>query len=238
MGRLFAELDNQPTPLGDISLRRRLIPALSDEPIFEVKLGEEFLMSSLFVEAELALADLGLAALEGDPLVVAVGGLGLGYTARAALADQRVGELLVIEALAPVIDWHRRELVPVGAELSRDARCRFVQASFFDLAVSGRLDPEQPGRLFDAILLDIDHSPNDHLNDTNAGFYTPDSLRQMASQLRPGGVFALWSNDPPEQSFTALLQGVFARAEAHAVTFFNPLQNREAVNTVYVAIAA
>jgi len=77
MGLLFEQIDSQPSSLGEITLRRRRIPALGDRDIYEVKLGEEFLMSSMFVDAEVALADLGLNAVEGEQLKVVVGGLGL-----------------------------------------------------------------------------------------------------------------------------------------------------------------
>lgn len=238
MGLLFEEIDSQPSELGVISLRRRRIPALGPQDIYEVKLGEEFLMSSMFVDAEVALADLGLAAVTGESLDVVVGGLGLGHTAEAALRCDRVGELLVVEMLEPVIRWHQQEKVPLGSVLSNDARCRYVHGSFFDLAVAsddGGFDPQTPGRLFDAILLDIDHSPRALLNDANASFYNTDSLGRMAEQLRPGGVFALWSNDPPDEDFMATLNGVFTDAAAHVVSFFNPFQNTESSNTVYVA---
>src|SRR3954466_3518413 len=83
----FAELDWAPTRIGEISLRRRLEPTTNTE-VYEVKLGDEYLMSSMFTVAEEDLARLTLAALPpGASLDVAVGGLGLGYTARAALDD-------------------------------------------------------------------------------------------------------------------------------------------------------
>ena len=81
----FAELDFRQTPLGELTLRRRRVAALDGLEVFEVKLGDAFLMSSLFHEVEVALADLGLAALDPGPSDVVVGGLGLGYTAVAAL---------------------------------------------------------------------------------------------------------------------------------------------------------
>jgi len=114
MGRLFEQIDSQPSVIGEITLRRRKIPALGDRDIFEVKLGEEFLMSSMFVDAEIALSDIGLEATEGDNLSVVVGGLGLGYTAVAALKHLRVAELLVVEYLEPVIGWHQREFCAPG----------------------------------------------------------------------------------------------------------------------------
>lgn len=238
MGLLFEQIDSQPSSLGEITLRRRRIPALGNRDIYEVKLGEEFLMSSMFVEAEVALADLGLAAVEGDDLSVVVGGLGLGYTAEAALRSDRVGELLVVEALDTVIGWHQQEKVPLGQTLNADPRCRYVHGSFFDLAVNegSGFDPHQPGRLFDAILLDIDHSPRALLNDSNASFYTTESLQRMARQLRAGGVFALWSNDPPDEDFMVTLNELFTDTASHIVAFYNPLQNCESTNTVYVGV--
>lgn len=239
MGRLFEEIDSQQSPIGEISLRRRRIPALGKQDIYEVKLGDEFLMSSMFVAAEEALADLGLARLLCDsPLDIVVGGLGLGYTAVAALKDPRVGEMLVVDYLEPVIRWHQDEKVPLGRTLNADARCRYVQGSFFDLALDPDrgFDPAQPGRRFDAILLDIDHSPSDYLNDANASFYTTEKLALMAQQLKPGGVFALWSNELPDEDFTRVLDSVFTQVQADVVRFFNPLQNNEATNSVYTAL--
>lgn len=238
MAKLFEEIDTQASPIGEISLRRRCIPALGDKIIYEVKLGDEFLMSSMFVEAEIALATLGLAAVTGENLAVVVGGLGLGYTAEAALKDSRLGELLVIDFLEPVIQWHKEEKVPLGKVLNADPRCRYIHGSFFTLATQkdSGFDPAQPGRKFDAILLDIDHSPTAFLHASNANFYTTENLQLMASQLHTGGAFAIWSQDPPDEHFIALLETVFVNVKSHVVSFYNPLQNREASNTVYVGI--
>ncbi len=236
MGLMFEEIDSQPSALGEITLRRRRIPALGDRDIFEVKLGDEFLMSSMFVDAEVALADLGIERADGEALDVVVGGLGLGYTAEAALRYDRVSEMLVVDALDTVIHWHQQEKVPLGQVLNADPRCRYVLGSFFDLAISdGGFDAESPGRLFDAILLDIDHSPRALLNESNASFYTTESLGKMARFLRSGGVFAMWSNDPPDQPFMDTLRELFVEVEARVVSFYNPFQNRESSNTVFLA---
>ncbi|MGO2513899.1 spermidine synthase [Marinomonas polaris] len=178
MSSLFKEIDNQASPLGEISLRRRRIPAFGDRDIYEVKLGEEFLMSSMLVDAEEALSTLGLAQVQGENLSVVVGGLGLGYTAVAALKDERIAELLVVDALETFISWHQKELVPLGKILNADKRNRYVLGSFFDLATdpSTGFDPSHAGKKFDAILLDIDHSPAEFLNPSNAGFYTTANL--------------------------------------------------------------
>jgi spermidine synthase len=230
----FEELDYRPTPIGALSLRRRTELSLGVE-VYEVKLGEEFLMSSLFTEGEVALATLGLAALEVAQFDVVVGGLGLGHTARAALDFPGVRSVVVIDALTEVIDWHRRGLVPLGAQLTADPRCRFVHGDFFALANSLDLDPGQPGKRFHAILTDIDHSPRHLLHPSHAGLYRRDGLQRIATHLHPGGVFALWSNDPPDDAFMHTLAAAFADCTAHVVKFHNPLQKRDAANTVYVA---
>ncbi|MGH3661584.1 MAG: spermidine synthase [Micromonosporaceae bacterium] len=240
MSRRFEELDWHRTPLGEISLRRRLDPTLKVD-VYEVKLDDEFLMSSLFTVAEIELARLGLAPLTGDAatpadLDVAVGGLGLGYTARAALEQPRVRSLVVVEALDAVIEWHRRGLLPETATVTSDPRTRFVHGDFFALAASDAgLDHEQPHRRFHAILVDIDHSPRQLLHPSHAAFYQTDGLRELTHHLHPGGAFALWSNDPPDDAFTATLTEIFHTAAAHVVSFTNPLQGRDAANTVYVA---
>jgi spermidine synthase len=242
--RRFEELDYQKTPLGDLILRRRILPSLDDIEVYEIILGEAFLMTSLFTEVEEALSRLGLAAAKaafpGESLDVVVGGLGLGYTARAALEFPEVGALIVVDFLAAVIDWHQRGLVPLGPGLTADARCRMVQGDFFQLALArgdeSGFDPLAAGRRYHAVLLDIDHSPSKLLHEGNCAFYAPEGLRRLAHHLHPGGVFALWSDDPPDAEFIASLSAAFATCEAHVVRFHNPHQEREAASTVYVAV--
>ncbi len=237
MSMQFEELDFRPTPLGDLSLRRRRVPSLGDLDVFEIKLGEAFLMSSLFTRVEEALAEIGLAGLESHELDVVVGGLGLGCTAHAALQNPAVRSLLVVDALDAVIDWHRRGLLPLGPKLTSDPRCRFVNGDFFALADNPEegFDSAQPGRRFDAVLLDIDHSPDHLLHARHGSFYELEGLRRLAAQLKPGGVFALWSDDPPDATFLEKLAAVFAASASRIVTFDNPLQDRESASTVYVA---
>jgi spermidine synthase len=239
MSKNFEELDFQKTPLGDLILRRRRLLSLGGIEIYEVKLGVEFLMSSLFHEVEEALAHLGLAELKGESWDVVVGGLGLGYTAVAALEHREVASLLIVDALLPVIEWHQQGLVPLGRKITADPRTRMVHADFFALAQSADgFDPEQPGQKFHAVLLDIDHSPRNLLDPGNAVFYEAEGLRALAAHLRPGGVFALWSDDPPEEEFLDLLGAAFATVRAHVVTFPNPLTESESASTVYVATSA
>jgi spermidine synthase len=231
MSLRFEELDFQPTPMGDLTLRRRVEPTLGVD-VFEVKLGEEFLMSSLFTVAEEQLATFGLAAVEATTdLDVLVGGLGLGYTAIAALTDGRISSLTVIDTLPAVIDWHRRGLLPVSATLTDDPRTTLVHGDFFALM---RHEPEASA-LYDAILLDIDHSPRHHLDPSHAELYTIDGMRALARHLKPDGVFALWSDDPPDDDFVSLASVVFGAVAAHIVEFDNPLTSGISSNTVYIA---
>lgn len=230
----FEELAWSETPAGPISLRRRVEPA-SGVDVYEVKLGDEFLMSSLFTAAEVELARLGLAASRVTDLDVVVGGLGLGYTARATLEDRRVRSLVVVEAVGAVIDWHERELVPAAAALTSDPRARLVRGDFFEMVDEDGFDPRSPGRRFHVVLVDIDHSPRNVLRAGHAGFYTPAGLRRLTRHLYDGGVFALWSDDPPDVGFSSALGEVFADVEAHVVTFPNPYTGAESANTVYVA---
>jgi spermidine synthase len=234
----FEELDWRQTSIGEVSLRRRREPTL-DVDVYEVKLDDEYLMSSLFTVAEEELARLTLAALPGTHLDVVVGGLGLGYTARAALADERVKALTVVDALEPVIDWHRRGLLPEAHALTADDRTTLLEGDFFALLRDGQgFDPDAPERRWDAILLDVDHSPVNVLDPTHADLYTADGLSRLAGRLHPGGAFGLWSDDAPEETFMELLKRCFATAEAHVVTFPNPLTGGKSANTVYVATRA
>ena len=239
MSRRFEELAWVPTAIGEVSLRRRQDPVTGVD-IFEVKLGDEYLMSSLFTVAEIALADLALDWLGRRGVGpagwdVVVGGLGLGYTAGAVLADGRVRRLIVVDALAPVIDWHRRKLVPLGRTLTADPRCRLELGDFFAMSRESGFDRDTPDHRFDAVLVDIDHSPRHQLGAGNADFYAVAGVRRLAARLAPGGVFGLWSNDPPDQDYLEVLRAVFGEVAAEVVTFPNPLQQRTATNTVYLA---
>src|ERR1700686_3044944 len=135
MSLYFEELDFRPTPMGVLSLRRRR-SLTSGLDIYEIKLGDEFLMSSQFTTAEIELARLGLAALGRTDLDVIVGGLGLGYTAQAALENSNVRSLIVVDALAEVIEWHEQGLLRLGKQLTGDPRCRLVNGDFFAMSHS------------------------------------------------------------------------------------------------------
>ncbi len=224
------ELDWGDTPWGTISLRRRW-DRITERDVHEVKLGDEFLMSSQFTFGEQELARIGLAATTGASLTVLVGGLGLGYTAMAALEDDRVTELTVIEALQAVISWHERDLFPDTEGLASNPRVRLVHDDFFDTVRSGRAD-----RTYDAVLLDIDHAPDWLLRDDHGDFYTEEGLARVAAMLTDDGVFALWSDEPPDPEVLRRLAAVFEHADGHVAPFANPLTGGESANSVYLAV--
>ena len=98
-------------------------------------------MSSQFTASEIALARIGLAQVTGTDIDVLVGGLGLGYTARAVLEETRVRSLVVVEALREVIEWHESELLPLGPALTSDHRCRLSHDDFFASTTPGDSTP-------------------------------------------------------------------------------------------------
>lgn len=231
----FEELGWRQTAMGVISLRRRFDPMVQFD-VYEVKLDDEYLMSSLFTVAEQELARLGLARTPGANLEVIIGGLGLGYTAREALACNRIRALTVIEYSDAVIDWHERDLLPDTAGLANDSRISLVCADFFAAAVDpAGFDPQHPGRTYDAILLDIDHSPRNVLHQSHADFYTYDGFHALSAHLAPGGTFAMWSDDAPDDEFTAVLEAVFTNVEAQQIWFDNPLTRGRSAATIYLA---
>jgi len=88
---------------------------------------------------------------------------------------------------------------------------------------------------WDAVIVDIDHSPRHTLAPGNEWLDTDAGTRALAALLDDEGVFALWSNDPPDEEYLQVLRGTFPRVSSHVVSFPNPLQGGEATNTVYVA---
>lgn len=224
----YEELAHSSTPLGEISLRKRY-DRLTQRWVHEVRLGDEYLMSSQFNATELALAELGLAEAGGEELRVLVAGLGLGFTAHETLKDPRTTSLVVVELVGAVIDWHVRGLVPDTNGLAADPRCELVEKDFFEMMRSGQCP------LVDVLLVDIDHSPEVLLAEGHGDFYSARGVSTAAQALSDQGVFALWSDDAPEDRLLDLLRAEFTRSRAEVVAFDNPITGGESACTVYVA---
>jgi spermidine synthase len=227
----FEVLDSGRCALGEFMLRRRRPISMPDTWVYEVKLNDHFLMSSLVRTSEEELARLALTRLDGQATRVLVGGLGLGYTAAAALAFPEVEQLEILEFLPEVIGWHERRLVPLGATLCGNNRCRIVQGDCF-----GRIRNGQAAE-FDAVLIDIDDGPEEVLSSDHRSFYSIDGLRGARRCLRPGGVFGLWTSRPCDDEFLGRVKAAFGNGDAEEVLFHNPLLSVDEVNAIYLALA-
>jgi len=200
-----------------------------------------FLMSSVATASEVALAELGLAAWDGGPCDVLIGGLGLGYTAEAALRDDRVRRLEVVEALEPVIGWHERGLVPASGALMADARCRLVRGDFFAWASGGEAAAPGVAGRYDVVLVDIDHSPEAWLAPGHGAFYREGGdggmagLAGVASRLSAGGVFGLWSAEPVGERFLEQVGRWFESVREHPIEYAHPILGRHEHHAVVIA---
>ena len=221
-------LESVETPLGLLCLRRRELLSRPGTIVTEVTLNHEFLMSSYNTASEDALARLGIEWHGGEDLSVLVGGLGLGYTAQAALEYSQVERVDVIEFLPEVISWVPRGLVPLAEQLSKEPRFSVSRDDFFKYLA------RPAARSYGIILVDIDHSPDENLDTDNLDFYTVEGLRQVLSHLEPGGVLAVWSSAPNE-GFVSALQDVFSEVRVETVKWHNELIDEDQCDFVFLA---
>lgn len=226
--RNFEILAYDQTSLGPLCLRRRELLSSPGTVVTEVTLNHEFLMSSYNTVSERALADTALEMHDGTELTVLVGGLGLGYTAQAVLASERVARVEVVEFLPQVLEWLADGLFPLAPELEADPRFTPVSGDVY-----ARLQAP-PERRFDVVLIDVDHAPDDQLTDANAFFYTEEGLEAARRHLTPGGVLGVWSW-AESSPFTAALRRVFSEVRAQPVTYFNELIGEEITDWLFFA---
>jgi spermidine synthase len=208
-------IDCQQTSIGLICLRERTLPTEPATVITEITLDHEFLMSSHSMASERALASIALEMHSGRSLRVLVGGLGLGYTAAEALRSERVGSVRVIEFVPQVIRWMEQGMVPLSGELNADARLELAHGDAY--ATLGATPGEA---LFDLILIDVDHSPDEWLGEENRVFYTQAGLTRAKEHLAPGGVFAVWSY-AEHSPFADAMRGAFAEVRVEPISFEN-----------------
>jgi len=225
---LLEILAYEPTPLGTLCLRRRRTASEPIELVTEITLDGEFLMSSLHTDSEQALAEIPLRQIDGERLSVLVGGLGLGYTAAAALAFETVARVEVVEYLPQVIAWLKEGLIPLAEQFNAEPRLHVTQGDVY-----ARLMGPPPEKPFDAILIDVDHSPEDQLSSANAPFYTTEGITRAQQHLRPGGMLALWSyaEDTP---LLETMRDVLEDVTAHGVTYYNRHVHEEFTDWLYV----
>jgi spermidine synthase len=175
---------------GELVLRRRPGAGPHGRDVLELVVDGVFAMDTIDVSTELQLASETLRRLAGDHWRVVVGGLGLGFTLRELLADQRVAAVSVVELEPALVQWVRDGLVEPAAGILDDPRVEVVLADV-GAYLSGR-----PAGSVDAVLLDVDNGPDFLVHPTNSALYQPRSLSRILGRLRPGGVLAVWSAGP------------------------------------------
>jgi spermidine synthase len=180
--------------------------------VFHITIDRYELMSSRAHRSEEELARLAVAAL-GDRSAprLLVGGLGMGFTVRAALdavAGRPGARIAVAEVFDAVIRWNREVLGDLAGQPLADPRVRVIHGDVADVLVSGER--------FDAILLDVDNGPEALTLERNDRLYTPAGLRRLHQALAPGGVVAVWStSDDPR--FASRLESSNFSASTHHV---------------------
>lgn len=225
---LFEILAYEPTELGTLCLRRRELLCEPGTIVTEVTLNHEFLMSSYLTASERALSEVALTMHVGTELRVLVGGLGLGYTARAALQSDRVSRCEVIEFLPQVISWLAEGMVPLSEELNADSRLQVTHGDVYQKL----LNP--PTEHHELILIDVDHSPDENLGSANGQFYTAEGLRRAKLHLSEGGILGVWSY-AESSPFVDALREVFANVRVEPVTVFNNLIDVEQTDWLFFA---
>lgn len=227
----FALLARADTVIGEFVLRRRGVQADPGRTFVELLIDDRVLMSDFNSVSERALAREGVARCAGEELRVLVGGLGLGHTAHEALASPRVAAVDVVELVPEIVEWFESGLVPLAPELRADGRFRLIRDDVY-----GRLS-RSATELYDLILVDVDHAPNDPIAEQSAPFYTADGLRRVCCHLRPGGVLAVWSYADSE-TFEATLGEVFSAVETVRTLFQDDWFGQEdEINTLFFASA-
>jgi spermidine synthase len=222
----FEVLDHTESPVGVLILRRRTAPV---DGVIELTLEHQFLMSSAVTVSERELATRAIEMHGGTNLDVLVGGLGLGYTAKAALESSSVARVDVIELVPGIIQWFERGLIPLGKEVTADPRFHAIEDDVFE-----RLG-KAPTRLYDLLLIDVDHNPDERLGETSDSFYARGNLAVVARHLKPGGVFALWST-ASNPAFEAELRAVFGQVRVDAIDFFNETTGADETNWLFLAM--
>jgi spermidine synthase len=194
--------------------------------------GGQHLMSSRMHSSEESLAALGCrrAAAQPQPAIL-IGGLGMGYTLRAALdLLPPNATILVAELIPEIVDWNRGPLAPLAGHPLTDPRVHVEIADVAALLSRPRAAPRPPQ--FDAILLDVDNGPGAFTDSANAALYSSAGIAAAHASLNPGGTLALWSAREDRKfehrlrsaNFTTKLE----RTRAHA-------NNKGPRHTIYLA---
>jgi spermidine synthase len=215
-----------------IQLKRR-----DDE--FVIFAGGRHLMSSRTHASEDSLATFGcrhITAAHPHHPIILIGGLGMGFTLRAALDVLPPRATIIVAELIPeIVDWNRGPLAHLAANPLADPRVKIEIADVATLITRETPDARTASsQKFDAILLDVDNSPAAFTDSANAHLYSAQGLAAAHASLTPGGTFALWSATATEdRDFTHRLRSAnftvhIERTRAHA-------NNKGPRHTIYLA---
>lgn len=205
-------LDVAESDFGTVYLGKREVLG-ADETVFEILIGDNVLMTSLSPISERRLSASALEQHRGSgPLRVLVGGLGLGYTAQASLSDPRVESVRVAEKMSFIINWMNEGKLPLSAEFARDGRLGIVQEDVYEKLLG------PASEMYDLILIDVDHAPDDRLSENSEPFYTREGQRRVSQHLRPGGILGVWSIDE-DDAFLKVLSQVYSESRCEEVTW-------------------
>ena len=191
----WLQIDTTRVPGADVELR---LMRRGDE--FSMMLGQNELMSSRLSGSEEALATLACKRIETvkRPHLL-IGGLGMGFTLRAALAVLGSDARIVVAELVPaVIAWARGPMAAIFGDCLTDPRADIREADVVEMVQSHK-------SAFDAILLDVDNGPEALIRKANDALYDLNGLKAILRALRPGGVLAVWSSGP-NSSFSRRLR--------------------------------
>lgn len=173
---------------------------------FSIMAGPIELMNSRLSGSERALATLVCERLGSAPRIL-IGGLGMGFTLRAALTDLPATARVVVAELIPaVVAWAREPLAHIFEGSLDDPRVTVREADVAELIGEAKAD-------FDAILLDVDNGPGGLSREANDGLYSAQGLAAARRALRPGGVLAVWSSGPSTEFTSRLRRAGFQTEE-------------------------
>jgi spermidine synthase len=191
MARPWQTLERVTTEEGTLELRRR------GDDEFLITVAGRVLMASAAHRSEAFLASAACSRLTGRPQPrVLIGGLGMGFTLRAALdALPAAARVTVAEITPKVLEWCRGPLAPLTGGAVDDPRVTVEIADVADL-IAAAAAGGSAGEPWDAVLLDLYEGPREASDELGAPFYGRRALLATRAALAPGGVFAVWSEDP------------------------------------------